>query len=108
MSMRALLSLFAARLRAAVRETDVLARLGGDEFAVLLPGLKPEQAGLLAKMLVERLSRPYVMGPLTVSVSASIGMASCPESASDANALIAAADAAMYRAKKSGRGRVEL
>ncbi len=102
-----LLSLFAARLRAAVRETDVLARLGGDEFAVLLPGLKPEQAGQLAKMLVERLSRPYVMGPLTVSVSASIGMASCPESASDANALIAAADAAMYRAKKSGKGRVE-
>ncbi|HEX5685110.1 MAG TPA: diguanylate cyclase [Ideonella sp.] len=103
-----LLRCFAARLQEGVRGTDHVARLGGDEFAVLLDDLSPKQAGMVAAVLSERLSRPYTIDHLTLRVSACVGVACCPEDGTSADALMAAADAAMYRAKAGGKGRFEM
>jgi diguanylate cyclase (GGDEF)-like protein len=103
-----LLSCFAARLQEGVRDTDQVARLGGDEFAVLLDDLPPSQAGRVAAALSERLSRPYTIDHLTLRVSACVGVACCPDDGTSAEALMAAADAAMYRAKAGGKGRFEM
>ena len=100
-----LLRLFATRLRASVREVEIVARLGGDEFAVLLNHANSDQALQTADLLVDRLSRPYRIGPLMVEVSASMGLAACSESGLSAAALMEAADAAMYQAKQAGKCR---
>ena len=98
-----LLRAFATRLRAGVRESDVVARLGGDEFAVLVGGLGQQEALPLARALVERISQPYAVRQLSVRVSACIGVAGYPEAGATAQALLEAADGAMYRAKAAGK-----
>jgi diguanylate cyclase (GGDEF)-like protein len=100
-----LLRLFAARLRSGVRESEVVARLGGDEFAVLIDHATPAQALHTADGLIDRLSRPYRVDHLLLEVSASIGLASYPTAGTCARTLMAAADAAMYRAKRGGKRR---
>jgi diguanylate cyclase (GGDEF)-like protein len=100
-----LLRQFAARLKAGVREFDVTARLGGDEFAAILMRANPAHAEATAHALIDTLSRPYQIGDLTVSTSASIGVASYPDSATTAESLLQQADTAMYRAKTSGKRR---
>jgi len=99
---------FAARLLGGVRGSDQVGRLGGDEFAVLLDGVLPEQARAVAGQLTRRLSSPYVVDRLELQVSACIGVACCPRDGASAEALLAAADAAMYRAKAAGKGRYEM
>jgi diguanylate cyclase (GGDEF)-like protein len=103
-----LLCSVAARLRAGVRRGDVVARLGGDEFTVLLDDVSPHKAREIATLLAERLSRPYVVGHLELRVSACIGVAAFPQDGDTAASLLDAADAAMYRAKKAGKGRFAL
>ena len=100
-----LLRLFAARLQAGVRDTDVVARLGGDEFAVLIDHATQPLALKTAKGLTDRLSQPYQFGALMLEVSASIGIAVYPEAGNSACSLLEAADEAMYRAKRGGKGR---
>lgn len=100
-----LLRHFAARLLAGVRGSDEVARIGGDEFAVLLDGLSAREAQSIAQALCERLSKPYVIDRTTLHVTACIGVAGCPEDGVTADALLQAADAAMYRAKAAGKGR---
>jgi diguanylate cyclase (GGDEF)-like protein len=100
-----LLRLFAARLKASLRETEVVARLGGDEFAVLIDPASPGGAVKTADGLIDRLSRPYRIGDVVLEVSASIGIASCPSAGTSAPALLDAADRAMYRAKRDGKRR---
>jgi diguanylate cyclase (GGDEF)-like protein len=102
------LRLFASRLSAGVRASDVVGRLGGDEFAVILDGLGVERAVEIADQLIDRLSRPYAVGALKIEVSASIGLAASPQAGVTSAALTKAADAAMYRAKGSGRHRYEV
>jgi len=97
------LRLFAARLKAAIRGSDVVARLGGDEFAALLDETSSDRAESIAKELVDRLSRPYAVERVTVHVSASIGVASFPRCGLTPHTLLAAADAAMYQAKHGGK-----
>ncbi|MGM9488277.1 diguanylate cyclase [Ideonella sp. YS5] len=99
---------FAARLAGGVRGSDHVGRLGGDEFAVLLDDVSPEQARAVAGILTQRLSSPYVVDGLELRVSACIGVACCPWDGTTAEALLAAADAAMYRAKAAGKGRYEM
>ncbi len=94
---------FGARLRAGVRAHDLVARLGGDEFAVLIEGHSAREAKSIAAGLVDRLSRPYAIGPRTVCVSACVGIAGYPEDGVTAAELMTAADAAMYRAKAAGK-----
>jgi len=100
-----LLCVIAARLRNAIRGSDLAARLGGDEFAVLLVGLRLETAAAVARELVELLSLPYPIGRLTLHISASIGVAEYPGAGTSIEALLASADRAMYRAKAAGKRR---
>lgn len=100
----ALLVSVASRLSASVRSSDVVARLGGDEFAVLLMGSDGAAAHLVAKHIIEEVSKPYHIGKLAISVSASIGISVFPDTATTSQALVQLADEAMYRAKRNGKG----
>ncbi|WP_135466107.1 bifunctional diguanylate cyclase/phosphodiesterase [Crenalkalicoccus roseus] len=95
----------AQRLRAEVRESDMVARLGGDEFAILMaPAAGPGAAAALAERLVRSLALPFDLGEGAIaSVSVSIGIALHPADAQDAEALLRAADTALYRVKSAGR-----
>jgi diguanylate cyclase (GGDEF)-like protein len=95
---------FASILRATVREIDLPARYGGEEFAVLLPQTDIEGANRLAERLRRELaSRPMSTLPGSlVAITASFGVAAFPDAATPA-ALFAAADDALYRAKRRGK-----
>ena len=102
----------AAGLRSVARRAgEFAARYGGEEFALLLPGSSAKVAAELAARArdrIESLAIPHDKQPLGV-VTASVGVATLDASTMhDGNALIAAADAALYRAKIGGRNRVEL
>lgn len=91
-----------ARVRAALRDSDVVARLGGDEFGVLLATGDKEHAPLVVADKIQRaLERPLVVGGQTMDVAASIGIARFPEHGEDPDALLRAADVAMYEAKRT-------
>ena len=102
----ALLRAIAARLSAALRETDLLARLGGDEFALLLPGRwrRPALEALLRR-LAAAASAPMEIAGTLLRPSLSFGVARYPADADAPDALYAAADKALYEAKRQGRGR---
>ena len=94
----------AERLRALVREGDTVARLSGDEFVLLLPGVgRGNDAARVAEKILEALREPFLLDGRELAVSASVGSAVYPEDCCDAEALLHAADQAMYRAKQAGR-----
>jgi diguanylate cyclase (GGDEF)-like protein/PAS domain S-box-containing protein len=93
----------ASRVTAVLSERQMMARLGGDEFAVLMPGVaNPAAASRLAEAILEAL-RTASDTPETNSISTSIGIAICPDDATDRQALLSHADTALYRAKTEGR-----
>jgi len=97
----------ASRIAACVREADTPARLGGDEFAVLLEGVADEEAAVeVARRLCDSLRPPLQLDGERVVLGASIGVVVADEGGS-ADELLRAADVALYRAKESGKGRVE-
>jgi diguanylate cyclase (GGDEF)-like protein/PAS domain S-box-containing protein len=102
-----LLEIAARRIAAAVRGRDIAARVGGDEFLVLVEGLEPavaaETVGEVAARITEALGRPFTIPEGVVTVACSIGHALHPDDAASAEALLAAADARMYRAKAAGK-----
>ena len=99
-----LLKQVAERLRLCLRETDTLARLGGDEFVVLQDDLeKPEQAGSLARRLVEAMTAPFDLDGRQVYLGVSVGVSVCPGDGEDVDTLLKNADMAMYRSKSEGR-----
>lgn len=99
-----LLTEIAARLRACIREEDMLARLGGDEFVALLPRIqRPADAATVARKMLDVLARPIQIGPHELRLSVSIGIAVHPEDGSDVDTLLKHADTAMYSAKDAGR-----
>jgi diguanylate cyclase (GGDEF)-like protein/PAS domain S-box-containing protein len=98
---------FARRLQRGVRETDTVVRLAGDEFVVLLEGLRePAQAEWLADKIVAAVTHPMLLEALQLDISASIGVAYLPFAAAGLSGddLIGHADAALYQAKRAGRG----
>jgi diguanylate cyclase (GGDEF)-like protein/PAS domain S-box-containing protein len=96
----------ARRITACVRNSDTVARLGGDEFTVVLQDVADSDAAAgIAREVIEALATPFDLGQDTVSLSASIGIALCPDDAEDPDALTDAADQAMYDAKALGRNR---
>jgi diguanylate cyclase (GGDEF)-like protein len=96
-----LLHIVAARLQRCVRSTDMVSRLGGDEFACLRMGRPDRQALVaLADKLYRAVAAPLRIGPRTLQVRPSIGLALCPQDARDAEPLMHCADLAMYRAKQ--------
>jgi diguanylate cyclase (GGDEF)-like protein len=96
----------ARRIQASVREEDKVGRLGGDEFAILLAELdEPLVCRRVAERLVEIVSVPVLLrDDQTASVRVSVGIALCPDAAQSSEALLRAADAAMYVAKTSRSG----
>jgi len=102
-----LLSSLAHRMRATVRESDVLARLGGDEFAVLYPNVDGAQAQMAAGRLLEALRKhTAVIQKRSLRATASMGVVLFPEHGTSASELLMKADMAMYRAKEAGRNRI--
>ena len=123
----ALLRLVASRLRAVLRDEDLIARQGGDEFLVLVtgsdrgreaspsrrrgPGARQDpgeaivhQATAVAEKLLEALRQPFRLGEMDFYLRASIGISVFPDHADSVDTMLQFADAAMYRAKALGTG----
>jgi diguanylate cyclase (GGDEF)-like protein/PAS domain S-box-containing protein len=99
-----LLKEVAVRLQSTVRSGDTVARISGDEFAIVLGDMaRTDDAALVAQKVIDRLAATVDIGGKEVFVTASVGIAAFPSDGADADTLIGAADAAMYRAKQSGR-----
>ncbi len=94
----------ASRLRSCVRESDTVARIGGDEFFAIIANLSSsEAAGIVAEKIVGAFSLPVPINGDAVPVTVSIGVAYWPEGGTTADALVKAADAAMYDVKRAGK-----
>ena len=108
-----LLIMVANRLRVVVnaeftgsaRTRPLLARLAGDEFTIFFPEIQSvAEVERVARRIVVAISEPFELSSHSVDIGASIGMAICPEHGASIEALMRAADIAMYRAKESGGG----
>jgi diguanylate cyclase (GGDEF)-like protein len=102
----AVLRMAAGRLRKTLRDSDTLARVGGDEFVAVLPGTYTDaQIKLVTGRLLATLQSPFEVDSHTIYVGASIGISMYPTHAEDEVRLVALADAAMTRAKETGKAR---
>lgn len=105
----AMLKAVAALLTGSLRETDMVARYGGDEFVLLLPGLDARQVEAVAERLVHEARSRQVRAAdgRSFAVTLSLGVATYDVDSvfSDAQALLSAADSALYHSKHSGRDR---
>lgn len=100
-----LLQAVAGRISRMLGPNDEAARFGGDEFVVLLAGNRSEeQIDAWASSLVEKLSAVYSLEEHELTTSPSVGVSICPRDGQDVEEIIRCADAAMYSAKRSGRG----
>src|SRR3954451_18394778 len=104
----ALLIALSRRLVQTVRPADTVARLGGDEFVVVCEDIDEHTAIALGHRLTESIHEPLDVDGIEHRLSASIGIALGAAGRRDADGLLADADAAAYRAKAEGRGRVEV
>ncbi len=103
------LQLVADRFRSLIREGDLLCRQGGDEFVVLVPeaGSTEELLGMAWKLVVASRA-PYLEVDPSIAISASVGVARYPEHGSTSEELLAAADNAMYAAKRAKTNPVQV
>lgn len=100
----AVLKQVAQRLTGCARKEDTVARVGGDEFVIVMGSLNQlDDTREPAAKLIEAVARPYLVDGLELQLSTSIGIALFPDDATEVNPLIAAADAALYAAKRSGK-----
>jgi diguanylate cyclase (GGDEF)-like protein len=101
---------FATVAQGCLRGGDLLGRLGGEEFAVLLPGCAAQDAQSIAQRICDAFAAHTVTlaDGRQVRNTVSIGACCAPRIENDIAAMLSAADAALYRAKESGRNRVEL
>jgi diguanylate cyclase (GGDEF)-like protein len=96
----------AQRMRQVARAGDKLSRFGGDEFAILQTDVQtPRDCELLARRLLSAVNEPFDLGERQAYAGASIGIALCPQDATDWQELMRRADLALYRAKNEGRNR---
>ncbi|PTY36859.1 diguanylate cyclase [Saccharospirillum sp. MSK14-1] len=98
----------AQRMEVPIREGDKLCRLGGDEFAILVHDLvHPTQVRLLVNRVFDALAGPVEIDGHSLEITASVGIATYPDCATDAVGLMKCADVAMYRSKSLGRNQVQ-
>ena len=104
-----LLRRVAQKMRHAVRDDDLVARLGGDEFAIVLRSVTHEDGvRAIAARVLEVVGDRFTHEGETVPFGVSIGIARFPDDGCEHDSFLASADAAMYAAKKSGKGRYRL
>jgi diguanylate cyclase (GGDEF)-like protein len=99
----------AARLQSSVRSRDAVARMGGDEFFVILHaplGLSDRLALDTAQRLLTRVTEPYMIDGETITIGLSLGGAGWPEDDRQVDLALNKADAALYTAKRAGKGRI--
>lgn len=104
-----LLRILAETLERNVRQTDIVGRYGGEEFAIILPETDKQSAVVLAQRLCDTVARtpfPGVPGGPATRCTISVGVASFPDDGLTISDLVAAADTALYRAKRYGKNRV--
>jgi diguanylate cyclase (GGDEF)-like protein len=101
-----LLKAVAWRLAGTMRTQDTVGRVGGDEFVALLPHASEFETATIARRLIAAIDQPFDIGlNATVRVGVSIGSVSAPEQGSTPAGLLGCADAALYAAKRDGKGR---
>jgi diguanylate cyclase (GGDEF)-like protein len=100
------LKLVAATIKSVCEGKGTCYRYGGEEIAVLLPNFSLAEAKALAERIRSSISTADCQ-PVRETVTASLGVAACPETSPDAAQLLADADKALYRAKRDGRNRVQ-
>jgi len=99
-----LLCRVAERLTNSVRYEDTVARLGGDEFVVLIEDFaQPSDLATIAQHIINELNKPFELSASVAHIGTSIGISIYPDDSLAPEKLISYADAAMYRAKDSGR-----
>ena len=99
-----LLEQVAMRLKANVRDVDMVARTGGDEFMGLIWGIaQAKDIKIVAEKLVSACAKPFDIDHVSINISCSVGVAICPDHGNNDSELIMIADKAMYRAKNSGK-----
>ncbi|MDY7572917.1 diguanylate cyclase domain-containing protein [Actimicrobium sp. CCI2.3] len=102
------LQLAALRMRASVRNEDIVARLGGDEFTILVSDFRHESdVTAMALKLIHVFDQTFVVDGHEFDMTCSIGISMFPQDGKDADQLLNAADAAMYRAKLGKRSMLE-
>ncbi|MCB1618430.1 MAG: GGDEF domain-containing protein, partial [Pseudomonadales bacterium] len=103
------ISTIAGRLAGGLRKSDIAGRYGGEEFGLILPGTPAAEAMRTAERLRTTLQeQPILFEGTPIAVTASLGIGALDATIADENGLIAAADAALYSAKRSGRNRAVL
>lgn len=94
----------ARRIQLCMHKSDIVARLGSDEFVVCLPMVtETVYIGGIAQKIINALNQPFTLNDNLAYVTASVGIASYPCDANNADALLSCADQAMYAAKEQGR-----
>jgi diguanylate cyclase (GGDEF)-like protein len=103
-----LLQSVARRLRACVRGSDIVARFGGDDFAAVITSLSNrDDAGTVARKILETITRSHEIAGDEIFVTPSIGVAIFPDDGETPDALLRSADVALHRVKERGRGQFQ-
>lgn len=104
-----LLKAVSQRIASGLRESDTIARFGGDEFVFIMQSAgSPEEARLATERVVAAVTMPLSFDGFEVAVTCSMGCSTYPDDGEDAETLLRCADAAMYRAKETGRNKVQI
>ncbi|WP_423236749.1 EAL domain-containing protein [Clostridium autoethanogenum] len=101
-----LLKEVAARIKSSIRKSDTVSRLGGDEFTVILENVDShEYVQAVSEVIIDKILLPYSILDREITLGVSIGIALAPYDESTVEGLMRKADAAMYDAKESGKGK---
>jgi diguanylate cyclase (GGDEF)-like protein len=99
----AILKSVARRLEESVRKNDIVARFGGDEFVIILFDIHKTAVPVVASKIIATVAKPHEVNGHKITLTSSAGLAVYPDDGRSVDELVAQADAAMYRAKRTGR-----